>query len=254
MTAESASSPTRREDEATPGSMSLFEHLEELRKRLLFSAGGILVAFLACWWQSEILFAWCVLPYHEVVGEELSVIALGEGFLIHVRVAFIIALFLSAPWWLWQVWAFVRPGLYPSERRLAIPFLLLTTAFFLLGGWFAYEIGLPAILDFLMNKSAEGFEKDVRAENYIATFGRVLIAMGVVFEAPVLTFFLARLGLVTHRFLVAKARIATIVIFVVAAVITPSGDVPTLLVFALPMLALYWVSVLVALVFRRRPA
>ena len=82
-------------------------------------------------------------------GENLSVIAVGEGFLMHLRVAFVCSLFLSAPWWLWQAWAFIRPGLYPKERRLAIPFVLLTTAFFLLGGWFAYDVGLPPTLDYL---------------------------------------------------------------------------------------------------------
>jgi sec-independent protein translocase protein TatC len=232
--------------------MGLFQHLDELRKRLLLATGGIFVAFLACWWQSPLLFAWCVLPYEEVVGEPLSVVALGEGFLTHVRVAFVASLFLSAPWWLLQCWAFVRPGLYEKERRLAIPFLLLTTLFFLAGGWFAYEIGLPAMLNFLINEASVGFELDVRAENYIQTFGRLVIAMGLVFEAPVLTFFLARMGLVTHGFLIRKQRIAIVLIAITAAVITPTPDIPTMLLFAGPMVALYWLSIAVAWVFRRR--
>jgi sec-independent protein translocase protein TatC len=146
----------------------------------------------------------------------------------------------------------VRPGLYEKERRLAIPFLLLTTLFFLAGGWFAYEIGLPAMLNFLINEASVGFELDVRAENYIQTFGRLVIAMGLVFEAPVLTFFLARMGLVTHGFLIRKQRIAIVLIAITAAVITPTPDIPTMLLFAGPMVALYWLSIAVAWVFRRR--
>lgn len=245
-------SADRAEPSTNKGQMGLFQHLEELRKRLLLAGGGIFVAFLVCWSQSELLFQWCVLPYEDVVGEQLSVLSLGEGFFTYVRVAFVAALFLSAPWWLLQAWSFVGPGLYEKERRLAIPFLLLTTCFFLLGGWFAYAVGLPAMLDFLINQSAQAFEKDIRAENYIQTFGRLLIAMGLVFEAPVLTFFLARMGLVTHSFLIRKQRIAIVLIFVAAAIITPSGDIPTLLVFALPMVALFWLSIGVAWVFRKR--
>lgn len=233
-------------------SMSLFDHLDELRKRLLLAAGGILVIFLGCWAQSDVLFDWCVKPYREVVGEELSVVAVGEGFLTHLRVAFVCSIFLSAPWWMWQVWAFVRPGLYEKERRLAVPFVLLTSAFFLLGGWFVYEIGLPPTLDYLINKASAGFEKDIRAESYIQVFGRVMIGMGLVFEAPVLTFFLARMGLVTHTFLIRKARIGIVIVFVLAALITPTGDIPTMLLFALPMTALFGLSILVAYIFRRR--
>lgn len=249
MSAELESRPAEPDE---PAGMSLFEHLEELRTRLLWSAGGILGIFMLCWWQSPLLFDWCVKPYREVVGEELSVVAVGEGFLTHLRVAFVCSIFLSAPWWMWQAWAFVRPGLYPKERRLAVPFVLLTSAFFLLGGWFAYDVGLPPTLDYLINKASVGFEKDIRAESYIQIFGRVMLGMGLAFEAPVLTFFLARMGLVTHRFLIEKSRIATVIVFVLAAVITPTGDIPTLLLFAIPMTGLFWLSVLVAYVFRRR--
>ena len=251
MSAELEKSPTEAEES---GGMSLLEHLDELRRRLLWAAGGITLSFLLCWWKAEVLFDWCVAPYREVVGEDLSVVAVGEGFLTQLRVAFVCSLFLSAPWWMWQAWAFVRPGLYPKERRLAIPFVVLTSGFFALGGWFTYSVGLPAMLDYLVNVASQGFEKDIRAESYMSIFGHAMIGMGVVFEAPVLTFFLARMGLVSHSFLLKKSRIATVIVFVLAAVITPTPDIPTMLLFAIPMTGLFWLSVIVAWVFRRRPA
>ena len=234
--------------------MSLLQHLDELRRRLTWASIGIAMAFFACWWQADALLAWCQAPYIAVAGKPLAVMAVAEAFFVKVRVAFVVALFASSPWTAWQVWCFVAPGLYKKERRLAIPFIVLVSVFFTAGGAFGYYVGLPAMLKFLLGPAATGFELVIRADSYISMLGRLLIGMGLVFEAPVLTALLARMGLVSSRFLVNKLRHATVIIFIVAAFITPSGDIPTLLVFALPMLVLYAFSIGVAFVFERPKA
>jgi sec-independent protein translocase protein TatC len=210
---------------------------------------GVAVAFSLCYWRVDDLMAWVEAPLRtvpELAGQRLSVFTVAEGFFIKIRVAFLAAIFLSSPWTLVQLWLFVRPGLYASERRLAIPFVLFTTAFFVAGGAFGYLVGLPAMLDFLLGTAAAGFEKNIRAEGYVQTFSRLLLGMGAVFEAPVLAWFLARLGLLSAGLLVRQARVAIVVIAVLAALITPSGDIPTMVIFALPMIVLYGLSILVA--------
>src|SRR6185369_4747700 len=157
-----------------------------------------------------------------------------------------------APWTALQAWLFVSPGLYARERRLAIPFIALVSLFFVSGGAFGYYIGLPAMLRFLLGDAAAGFRVIVSADSYFSTFVRLLAGMGLVFEAPVVAGLLARLGLLSAGFLLRKLRHAIVIIAILAAFITPSGDIPTMLVFAFPMLALYLLCIGVAFVFARK--
>jgi sec-independent protein translocase protein TatC len=187
-----------------------------------------------------------------VVDEPLSVISVGEGFFVEMRASFLAALFVSAPWTLWQVWGFVSPGLYARERRLAIPFVFFTSLFFIAGGAFGYYVGWPAILDYLIGTASQGYEKNIRAQGYMDLLTKVLLGMGLVFEAPVLSAFLARLGLVSAGWLLRYWKHAMVGIAILAAFITPSGDIPTMVVFAVPMVLLYLVSVAVAWALGRR--
>jgi sec-independent protein translocase protein TatC len=232
--------------------MSLLHHLGELRRRLTWAALGVAIAFCVCWWQADALVSWCQAPYVAVANRPLAVMAVAEAFFVKVRVAFVAAIFASSPWTAWQVWCFVAPGLYRKERRLAIPFIVMVSLFFVAGGAFGYYVGLPAMLHVLLGPAAAGFDLVIRADSYIGMLMRLLVGMGLVFEAPVLTALLARMGLLTSRFLVAKLRHSIVIIFIIAAFVTPSGDIPTMLVFALPMLVLYALSIAVAFVFERR--
>jgi sec-independent protein translocase protein TatC len=234
--------------------MSLLEHLDELRRRLVRVAAGLAVGFALCYWQADALMDWCQAPYLKVAHEPLSVMAVSEAFFVKIRLAFVASLFLVSPWTAWQAWLFVRPALYAPERRFALPFLFSVAGFFLLGGWFGYRVGLPYMLHFLLGEAAEGFDVTVRAESYVSTFTSVILGLGLVFEAPVLAAVLARLGLLDHAWLARKIRPAILVIAILAAIITPSGDIPTMLVFAVPMLGLYVLSMGVAWAFRRRGA
>jgi sec-independent protein translocase protein TatC len=240
------------EGEGAPGAaMSLLGHLEELRRRLVATAIGVAVAFSLAYWKVDAVMEWCQGPYHKVTNEPLSVFAVSEAFFVKVRVAFLASLFLAAPWIVVQVWGFISPALYPRERRMAVPFIVAVSACFLAGGAFGYYVGLPVMLSFLLGQSSKGFELDIRAESYVSTLTTTLVGMGLVFEAPVLAAILARLGLVTAKGLASKLRHAILGVTVLAAVITPSGDIPTLLVFAVPMLLLYVVSIGVAWFFGR---
>lgn len=241
-----------KEAPAVAGHMSLLQHLDELRRRLVRIGLGLAVAFTFCWWQADPLLAWCQAPYLAIAHEPLAVMAVAEAFFVKVRVAFVVALFASAPWTAFQAWAFIRPGLYPRERRLAIPFIALVSLFFIGGGAFGYYVGLPAMLRFLLGDAASGLQVIVRAESYVGTFVRLLVGMGLVFEAPVLAALLARMGFLSPGLLVRNLRYAIVIIAVLAALITPSGDIPTMLVFAVPMLLLYAFSIGVAAVFARR--
>ena len=242
--------PAPEPEAASP--MSLLDHLDELRRRLVRVAIGLVAGFLLCWWQADLLMGWCQAPYLEVAKEPLSVMAVTEAFFVKVRIAFLASIFLTAPWTAWQAWGFVRPALYEKERRMALPFLVSVAGCFIGGGAFGYFVGLPVMLRFLLGAAATGFDLDIRAESYVSTFTSTLLGLGLVFEAPVLAAVLARLGLLSHRWMLSKIRAAILVIAILAAVITPSGDVTTLLIFAIPMLALYLVSILVAWAFARR--
>ena len=248
-----APDPEADETEGSAGErMPLLQHLDELRRRVVRTAIAIGVGFFLCWWKADLLVAWCQAPYERVVGEPLAIMAVSEAFFVKVRLAFLAALFLTAPWTAWQAWAFVAPGLYARERRLAVPFIVLVSAFFIAGGAFGYSIGLPAMLRFLLGEAAHGFDVVVRADSYVTTFTRLLAGMGLVFEAPVLAALLARMGLLTSGFLVRKLRHAVVIIAILAAFITPSGDIPTMLVFAAPMTVLYLLCIAVAWALERK--
>lgn len=241
------------DDEDLPR-MSLLEHLEELRKRLLVSLLAVFAGFLACWYFAKPLFAWLSRPLTQFLpeGDKLAFTGLVDPFMLYIKVALLAGIFLAAPVVLHQVWLFVAPGLYRNERRVAIPFILFTTVFFLLGGYFGYAVAFPMVCRFLLEVGAD-FKQVITVNEYFSLASKVILGLGLVFEMPVLILFLARLGVVTHRFLLRNFRYAVLVIFVVAAIITPTPDIATQSVFAVPMIALYLFGVLVAWLFGKRP-
>ncbi|HKP85414.1 MAG TPA: twin-arginine translocase subunit TatC [Blastocatellia bacterium] len=177
------------------------------------------------------------------------------AFNLYIKVSFYAAIFFGVPFILTQVWGFVAPGLYPHEKKYAIPIIVMATAFFLLGAAFAYYIAFPRAADFLLGVAAGGktpFRPLVTADDYFDLIITIMLGLGVVFEIPTVTFFTARLGLVTPRLLLKVWRYAVIAIFILAAVLSPTTDVPNLLVFAAPMLILYFLSVGIAWVFHRK--
>lgn len=231
-------------------SMSLMEHLEELRTRIIRSLAAIFLAFLGCWTFSKPLFLILAGPVHRILEEQgqdprLAVLGVPDAFLLYMKVAALAALFLAAPWILFEIWGFVAPGLYRRERLWALPFIFLGSGFFLGGGAFGFYVAFPFAVEFLLGMS-QGFQTVITVERYFSFLMTVILGLGVMFEMPILIFLLSQMGIVTPRFLMRHFRWAVLIIFFLAAVITPTPDVFNLCVFALPTLALYLLGVFAA--------
>jgi sec-independent protein translocase protein TatC len=175
------------------------------------------------------------------------------AFNLYIKVAFYAAIFFAVPFLLVQAWGFISPGLYPHEKKYAAPFIIMASVFFIAGCAFAYYIAFPRAANFLLGVAAEGNLRPlVSADEYFDLILTITLGLGAVFEIPTVTFFLSRLGLVTPKLLVKFWKIAVLVIFVVAALLSPTTDIPNLLVFAAPMLLLYGLSIGIAYVFHRK--
>lgn len=241
-------------DEPLGGTMSFLEHLQELRRRIFLSICGILVGFCVCFGYANQIYAFMARPMekafalHGMAGEKLTYLNPITPFNLYIKLALIVGLFLASPWVLYQVWLFISPGLYKKERRYVVPFVLCTSALFIAGGVFAYLYAFPIALNFLVGY-AHQFRPQVTVDEYFNLFETVIIGLGLIFELPTVIFFLSLLGIVNSRFLLKNFRYAVLGIFVVAAVITPSADITTMLVFAAPMLGLYALSIGVAHIF-----
>jgi sec-independent protein translocase protein TatC len=184
---------------------------------------------------------------------KLVILTAQGAFNLYMKVSFYAAIFFSVPFILWQAWSFIAPGLYAHEKKYATPFLAMASVFFLLGCAFAYYIAFPRAAEFLLGVATEGnLRPQLTADDYFGLINTIMLGLGLVFEIPTLTFFLSRLGLVSHRMLLVIWRYAVLVIFILAAVLSPTTDIPNMLVFAAPMLLLYFLSVGIAYVFYRK--
>jgi sec-independent protein translocase protein TatC len=247
------SSPASPEDELPR--MSFFEHLEELRKRLVVSIITVFVKFLAAWGWAPEIFEFLARPIRRVLppGQNLSYTTLTEPFLMYFRVALLAGTLMASPILLWQVWLFISPALYRREKRWVFPFVFFGVVFFLSGCAFAYYEAFPLVVGFLIGVG-KPFQAVITINEYVGMATKLILGLGLCFETPILVFFLARLGIVSERWLLAKFKYAVLIIFIIAAVITPTPDIATQCVFALPMIALYLLGILIAWIFRRRDA
>jgi len=245
---------SRREpdDEELPR-MGFFEHLEELRRRLIVSLVAVFGAFLVCWYWAPALFDFLARPVRQVLppGQNLAYTTLSEPFVLYFRVALLAGIIVSSPVILWQVWLFVAPALYRREKRWVFPFLTASVLLFLAGCAFGYYKAFPLVVGFLVGVG-KPFQAVITINEYLSTAYKIILGLGLCFEMPVLIFFLARMGLVSERWLLAKFKYAILIIFIIAAVITPTPDVTTQCVFAVPMILLYLLGIAVAWMFRKR--
>ena len=234
--------------------MTFLEHLEELRKRLFISAIAIAVGFLLCWWKAQEIFRILQAPVLEVLpkGTKLAYTQLTEPFMLYINIALLAGVFVASPVILYQIWLFVAPGLYRHEKKWAGPFVILTCAFFIGGGLFGLKIAFPMVAKFLVS-TGEDFTPVLKIDDYLDILSKTLIGMGICFETPIVIFFLARMGVVTEKWLLLKFRYAVLIIFIIAALITPTPDIPTQCAFALPMIGLYLLGVLMAWLFKKKP-
>ncbi|MBV8808355.1 MAG: twin-arginine translocase subunit TatC [Acidobacteriaceae bacterium] len=244
------------EDEEEKGMlrMSFMEHLEELRSRLLKAIGGMLVAFLLSigfckdLWRVVSAPAVEALKHLHVNPPNLAQITPMEQFnVIYLKLPLLVSVFVASPWILYQVWAFISPGLYRREKKWAVPFILSTAGLFITGGLFAYFVAFRYGLEFLL-----GIGRDINVtpvvsiNEYFDLFVNVTLGVGLVFEMPVIIFFLTLLRLASPRFLIRHSRYAILAITIIAAIVTPTPDVFNMMIFAVPMVLLFFVGVFVS--------
>ncbi|PID48333.1 MAG: twin-arginine translocase subunit TatC [Proteobacteria bacterium] len=222
-------------------------HISELRKRLGISVAVVFVMFFVCFGFWEPILAWMVEPLKEVLPKGSSIIftKVQEPFFTAIKVGFFAGLIISLPVIFWQFWLFVAPGLYDHEKKLVIPFVLFATLMFLGGAAFCYHVVIPFGYNFLINFGSQLFTALPSIGEYVGFFTKLLIAFGIAFELPVITFFLAKIGLVSDRTLIGFFRYAIIFIFVFSALLTPP-DVITQFLMAGPLILLYGFSIFIA--------
>lgn len=227
-----------------PG-MSLMEHLEELRKRIVHSAIYLAIGFGVAYFFHERLYAFVQAPLNHL-GIKLNYTHPMDPLNLYLQVALIGGAILASPFILYQVWLFIAPGLYQREKRFVIPFMAATVGLFLAGASFGYFFVFPGALKILVLGFGKAFNPVVTIEDYTGFFLSIILGLGISFEMPILIFFLAMFGIVSPRFLWKNIRYAILVVFVVAAFICPSPDPWTMCIYAIPMLSLYIVGIGVA--------
>ena len=242
--------PDAPEPQTRMGAMSLLAHLEELRKRIIYSFYGILVGVGLGWWKVKFIFNYIQRPIVQVLQKhhleaQLTYLNPTDPFNMYLKIGICLGLFIASPWVLYQVWLFISPGLYRHEKRYVIPFLVSTVGLFLAGGVFAYFMVFPAAMDFLIT-FGEQFKPMVTVQEYTSLFLTIMIGMGLIFEMPILAFFLAFMGVLSPGFLWRNFRYSILIIFIIAGIVTPTTDIMNQCIFAAPMIVLYFVSIFVA--------
>ena len=242
--------------DSTGGKMSFLEHLDELRKRLITAAISLVVGFLIAFAFIGYIFDFIMSGMQEALppGDQLVYTEPTEAFFLYIKMAALAGLILAIPVVLSQLWLFVAPGLYAREKRFAIPFVVFATIFFVGGAAFSHYMLFPWAWSFFASFSTESdiMQFMPRIQPAFSLYVRLLLACGLVFQMPTLVFFLARVGAVTPGFLARNIKYAILLIFIFAAVLTPTGDPITLTMMAAPMIVLYGLSILIAWVFQRR--
>lgn len=239
---------------AAEGQMSFLEHLEELRKRILRSCIAIALGVVATFWYIQPIFDFILTPTRRVLppGVKMIYTQPGEAFSLYVTVALIAGIVVAAPFIMYQVWMFIAPGLYANEKKMAYPFVALTTFGFVLGAAFNHYIAFSVMMTFFASFNSADLAFLPGLQYVFGLYTRMLLVLGLVFQLPTIVFFLAKMKLVTGRFLLMNLKYAILIIFVAAAVITPGGDIWGQVIIAVPMLGLYLISIVIAWVVNPR--
>ena len=233
---------------------SFVEHLSELRSRLVRSIIYLFVFFLVCYFFAENIYSFLVAPYAEAVkdddsGRRMIFTALHETFITYLKVAFFAAMFFASPIILTQIWKFVAPGLYKNEKKALLPYLVATPTLFLLGGMLVYYLIMPLAIKFFLSFESTAqigtlpIQLEAKVNEYLSLIMRLIFAFGISFQLPVLLSLLARVGFVDSEYLKKRRKYVIIIIFTVAAVLTPPDPI-TQIGLGIPLLILYELSIL----------
>lgn len=238
-------------DLATEGRMSFLDHLDELRRRIVAAVIAVTVGFLIAFAFIGRIFDFVMRPLKELLPQQATLIYTEptEAFLLQIKMAALAGLFMAMPVVLWQVWRFISPGLYSHEKRIAVPFVMMATGFFLLGGAFSHYVVFPATWRFLGSFASDVLAFTPRVEPAFSLYMKMALAMGIVFQVPTIVLFLSRIGLVTAGWLWRNIKYAILISFIIAAVVTPSPDPVAQTMMAVPTIGLYVLSIGVAWIF-----
>lgn len=242
--------PANEPDKDEMPAMSFLEHLEELRKRIIYSLIAVACGFFACWGYAERIFQVMQRPIMDALHrngmpEKLVYLNPTEPFNLYLKIGALAGLFVACPVVLYQVWLFISPGLYRKEKRYVLPFMFSTVGLFLAGGYFGFKLVYPQALDFLISYGKQ-FQPMITIGEYTDLFLVIILGMGVIFELPIVVFFLSLMGIVTAGWMWRNLRYSILVIFIIAAILTPTTDILNMCIFAAPMVALYVLSIGIA--------
>lgn len=235
--------------------LSFTEHLEELRKRFIICLVAVGIGFLLSYGFSKQLYQLLALPIRDVLQDDNSFIftSLTEPFVTYLKLAFFSGIALASPVIIYQIWAFVAPGLYRHEKKYAVPFVLLATLFFASGVLFCFLVVLPVACSFFAGFTQSGMiEMKLKMSDYLSFTSMFMLAFGVIFELPIVILLLARIGIVNHRQLAKNRKYAILLAFIVGAILTPP-DVLSQCLMAVPMVVLYEISIVIARIFGKKP-
>jgi len=230
--------------------MSFLGHLEELRRRVVYGFLYVVGGLCVCWGFHEKIFAILQKPISVALAnhhldQKLVYLNPTDPFDMYLKISFLAGVFVASPFVLYQVWAFIAPGLYRNERRYVLPFMASTVGLFLAGGFFGYKLVYPSALEFLISFSGQ-FTPMITIGEYTSLFLTIIGGLGIVFEMPILVFFLALMGILSAGWMWRNFRYAILVIFIIAAILTPTADIMNMCIFAAPMIGLYLVSIGIA--------
>jgi sec-independent protein translocase protein TatC len=239
-----------RKAKKSPDEMTFLEHLEDLRKRIWYSFVAIFIVLIPAWFFSKQIFEILARPVTQFLpeGTKMAYTGLTDPFMLYIKVSFLAALFVTSPFVFLQLWYFIAPGLYQKEKKYVVPFVTFTTIFFLTGAAFGYFVMFPWTCRFFLNMGSD-FNPVITVNTYFSLTLKLLIGIALVFEMPTLVFFLSKIGLITSRWMIKNFKYAVLAVFIIAAVVTPSPDMVTQSILAVPMLALYGLGILIAFLF-----
>jgi sec-independent protein translocase protein TatC len=236
------------------GKMSFLEHLDELRKRIIHALIGVFIGFLIACFFVQRMFDFIMQPLQALLppGSTMVYTDPPEAFTLYIKIAVIAGLLMASPVVMTQVWLFIAPGLYSHEKKMAIPFVLMSSIFFVGGAAFSHYVVFPMAWKFFVSFSTDTVSFMPRIEPAFALYMKMIIAFGLVFQMPTVVLFLARMGVITSRFLIKNFKYALLIIFIVAAVVTPDGSPITQAALAGPMTLLYGFSIFLAWAFGKK--
>lgn len=241
-------------DDEPGGKMSFLEHLDELRKRIIRSVIAVFAGFLVACFFIDRLFSFIMRPLQEALppGGTLVYTEPTEAFVLYIKIAVIAGLILSSPAVMAQVWLFIAPGLYAKEKKMAIPFVILSSLGFVAGAAFSHYIVFPMAWMFFGSFTTDYMTFMPRIEPAFGLYMKLLLVFGLVFQMPTVVLFLARMGVITARFMIKNFKYAILIIFILAAVLTPTADAIVQTAMAGPMIGLYLISIGLAWLFGKK--